>query len=251
MSPQAASNSQTFGCPSSSLNMAHQSVHAHQSVNRRHQATVSSGRKLSLATVFNRRPVRRALIELGRCDRKANTELADKLLTISAERFKEKWDFDPIKMKPTTTGYNGNIKYEWERITSNKNELAEGKQRLDIFCSLIPNFRTHRVPSVSSSTIERTNISNITGVSTSLNESTAGSNEAGSRDEDCAISSPIIKEGILVSTPDSVSTCQCIVTTKLTPHVVTVRAGANRNISDDACQTKITGECFIFTIGES
>lgn len=44
---------------------------------------------------------RRALQELGPNDPKLNMKVAESLLTISAERFKRKWNFDPIAMKPT------------------------------------------------------------------------------------------------------------------------------------------------------
>ena len=42
-----------------------------------------------------------------------------KLITISQEKFREKWNFDPIEMTPVTLGdanNNTHVKYQWELV---------------------------------------------------------------------------------------------------------------------------------------
>ncbi|XP_069182421.1 uncharacterized protein [Procambarus clarkii] len=57
-------------------------------------------------------PVRRALL-LGPNPPKHNIEIAQSLLTISAEEFTKKWNFDPIREVPVSGGH-----YQWQRVTS-------------------------------------------------------------------------------------------------------------------------------------
>lgn len=102
---------------------------------------------------INRKPVRRALVELGRNDRKHNAKLANRLLTISTQEFKQKWNFDPIKMKPITEGSNGataasiigdglgHKKYQWELVKQTKAQVEEYKDKKELertVFSLVP-----------------------------------------------------------------------------------------------------------------
>lgn len=92
-----------------------------------------------LSHTINRKPVRRALTELGRNDRKHNARLANRLLTISTEEFKQKWNFDPIKMKPITEGSRDVVnsdgvqkKYQWELVKQNKAQEQDFKDKEEL-----------------------------------------------------------------------------------------------------------------------
>ncbi|XP_068235240.1 uncharacterized protein [Palaemon carinicauda] len=58
---------------------------------------------------------RRALSELGPNDPKANMRMAESLITITAEQFMKKWNFDPIRFKPMTPG-----RYVWTPVKTKK-----------------------------------------------------------------------------------------------------------------------------------
>ena len=59
---------------------------------------------------------RRALTELGESDPKLNLKRAQEILSITQEQFSQRWNFDPVQMKPLN---NGN--YDWVSINQPKN----------------------------------------------------------------------------------------------------------------------------------
>ncbi|XP_064097455.1 uncharacterized protein LOC135208826 [Macrobrachium nipponense] len=58
---------------------------------------------------------RRALSELGPNDPKANMRMAESLITITAEQFMKKWNFDPISFRPMAPG-----RYVWTPVKTKK-----------------------------------------------------------------------------------------------------------------------------------
>lgn len=58
------------------------------------------------------RGARRALSLLGNNDSRQNLQLAESLLTISAEEFTQKWNFDPIQGVPLPTG-----RFHWKPVS--------------------------------------------------------------------------------------------------------------------------------------
>lgn len=58
---------------------------------------------------------RRALSELGPNDPKANMRMAESLITITAEQFMKKWNFDPINFRPMAPG-----RYVWTPVKTKK-----------------------------------------------------------------------------------------------------------------------------------
>ncbi|KAG7163874.1 putative Cyclin-dependent kinase inhibitor-containing protein 2 [Homarus americanus] len=68
--------------------------------------------KERMRLVLKRGQARRAL-PLGQNNTKHNLEMAESLLTISAEEFTKKWNFDPIREVPVSGG-----RYQWHRVTS-------------------------------------------------------------------------------------------------------------------------------------
>lgn len=66
--------------------------------------------------IFFKKPkARRALSELGPNDSKANLRMAESLITISAEQFMKKWNFDPIRCQPLPPG-----RYQWAPVKTLK-----------------------------------------------------------------------------------------------------------------------------------
>ncbi|KAF2366448.1 hypothetical protein FHG87_002805 [Trinorchestia longiramus] len=131
-----------------------QERHQTSALSRRSCLVTSQSR---LTSRMRRRPARRALFELShndrRIERRRNFAFAENLLTIPVAEFKKKWNFDPVKMKPTNQIMSDNSivspdkmhtdkddetnipRYEWRLM----NENTEKKNLEKTLCSLAPN----------------------------------------------------------------------------------------------------------------
>ncbi|RXG72007.1 hypothetical protein Avbf_01100 [Armadillidium vulgare] len=77
--------------------------------------------ELNLLKKFSFQSASRALKELGPNDPKLNLKMAESLLTISANQFLDKWNFNTITMKPTVG------RYEWVPVQHESRPLCELK----------------------------------------------------------------------------------------------------------------------------
>lgn len=118
------------------------------------------------------KPVRRALFETDKhTNRRRNLQCVENLLTISVEEFKNKWNFDPIKMKPSNENVIENDKinkdddiiqprFQWKLI--NNVDDKDKKELENTVCSLPTNSVIRRSllftsPSVNSPVITQDN----------------------------------------------------------------------------------------------
>ena len=84
----------------------------------------SSIRGIELLRFFRKSKARRALTELGTNDTKMNLKMAQEILTISAEQFAKKWNFDPVQMRPIDTG-----NYDWTQLRDNEIPKTSGLEK--------------------------------------------------------------------------------------------------------------------------